>query len=78
MAWLKLLKENSERFSKDTLARVIHEISILISGIDLPNPVLDNLLSSCKEHFRTVVSVGDTKPAEAFPRLQNDSVLKFQ
>ncbi|KAF3450202.1 hypothetical protein FNV43_RR06282 [Rhamnella rubrinervis] len=72
MAWLKLLKENSKRFSRDTLVQVVHEISLRSSGIDLPNPVFDNLVSSCKEHLRTFVSVADTKPAETFPRLQSD------
>lgn len=73
MAWKKLLKENSERFSKDTLVQVIHEIST-----HLPNPVLDNLLVSCEEHFRNVVSVADCELTETFPRLQTESSFKFQ
>ncbi|KAH7545584.1 hypothetical protein FEM48_Zijuj01G0109000 [Ziziphus jujuba var. spinosa] len=77
-AWLKLLKEDSKRFSKDSLIRLIHEISILISGRDCPNPVLDNVLASCKEVCRTGVIVADIKPTETFSRTQIDSDLKFQ
>lgn len=77
-AWLKLLKEDTNRFSKDSLIRLIHEISILISGRDCPNPVLENLLASCKQLCRTGVTVADIKRTETFSRTQTDSDLKFQ
>lgn len=54
MAWLKLFKENSERFGKHTILRLINEVKVLIVGRNYPNPVLDNLLASCEDCFMTL------------------------
>ncbi|PON63654.1 Tetratricopeptide-like helical domain containing protein [Parasponia andersonii] len=52
-AWSKLLEENSKRFQKGTLVRLVHEVSNIVARSDQPNPALDNLLVSCKELSRT-------------------------
>lgn len=39
-AWLKLLEENSERYRKGTLARLIQEVDNVIARSDRPNSVL--------------------------------------
>ncbi|KAL5834032.1 hypothetical protein ACOSQ3_017706 [Xanthoceras sorbifolium] len=55
-AWLSLFKNNSWRFEEDTLVRLLHEASIHTTRSNPPNPVLLNLISSCKEFLRTYIA----------------------
>lgn len=50
-SWLNLFKENSQRFQKDTVVRLMNEASNIVSNNSLPNPTLENLIQSCKEFF---------------------------
>lgn len=59
-AWLNLFKENAQRFEKDTLVGLINEVSILIDRSDSPNPVFQNLITSCKEFFRIRTEIYST------------------
>ncbi|XP_057980925.1 pentatricopeptide repeat-containing protein At1g30610, chloroplastic isoform X2 [Malania oleifera] len=52
-ALLKLFKENIQRFQKDSLYCLIHELNTLIDINDLPNPVLLNLFASLTNFLRT-------------------------
>lgn len=53
-AWLKFFKENSQHFGQDTLIRLLHEASSsLTTRNGSPYPVLQNLISSCKDLLRT-------------------------
>lgn len=49
MAWLKLFKENAQRFQKDTLVGLIQEIGVFLGRSDLPDPIFQNLITSCRE-----------------------------
>ncbi|XP_050367964.1 pentatricopeptide repeat-containing protein At1g30610, chloroplastic [Argentina anserina] len=64
-AWLNLFKENAERFQKDTLVQLVHEISILTANSDAVNPVFENLMMCCREFDRdldrTSVKTGNFK-----------------
>ncbi|KAJ7969224.1 putative Pentatricopeptide repeat-containing protein [Quillaja saponaria] len=59
MSWLNLFKENARRFKKDTLIQLIHEVRTFISRNDLWDPVLRNLVESCKEFCETDLSTAD-------------------
>ncbi|XP_061353562.1 pentatricopeptide repeat-containing protein At1g30610, chloroplastic [Gastrolobium bilobum] len=48
-SWLNLFKENSQRFKKDTLVRLMNDASNIVSNSSLPNPILVYLIQSCKE-----------------------------
>ncbi|KAK7404281.1 hypothetical protein VNO78_05051 [Psophocarpus tetragonolobus] len=50
-SWMNLFKENSQRFQKDTIVRLMTEISNIVSGNNLLNPTLEYLMQSCKEFF---------------------------
>ncbi|CAL9016112.1 unnamed protein product [Prunus brigantina] len=63
-AWLKLFKENAERFQKDTFVRLVHEGSVLINRTDRSNPVFQNLMTACGELDRTCLVGADFKPSE--------------
>ncbi|KAH9747626.1 pentatricopeptide repeat-containing protein [Citrus sinensis] len=53
-AWLKFFKENSQHFGQDTLIQLLHEASSsLTTRNGSPYPVLQNLISSCKDFLRT-------------------------
>ncbi|XP_077253320.1 pentatricopeptide (PPR) repeat-containing protein isoform X2 [Tasmannia lanceolata] len=54
-AWLDLFNSNANRFQKDTLVRLVHEVSTIIAETDEPNPIFQNLQSSCKEFINTRV-----------------------
>jgi hypothetical protein len=57
-SWLNLFKENSQRFQKDTLIRLMNAASNVISNTSVPNPALVCLIQSCKEFcFATNLSV---------------------
>ncbi|XP_058760784.1 pentatricopeptide repeat-containing protein At1g30610, chloroplastic-like [Vicia villosa] len=49
LSWLNLFKENSQRFHKDTLVRLMNAASNVISNNSVPNPALVCLVQSCKE-----------------------------
>lgn len=60
LSWLNLLKENSQRFKKDTLVRLMNAASNVVSNSSVPNPTLVCLMQSCKEFcFATELSVAD-------------------
>lgn len=63
-AWLKLFKENAEKFQKDTFVRLVHEGSILINRTDRSNPVFQNLMAACGELDRTCLVGVDFKQSE--------------
>ncbi|XP_057456870.1 pentatricopeptide repeat-containing protein At1g30610, chloroplastic [Lotus japonicus] len=50
-SWLSLFKENSQRYQKDTIVRLINGASNVVSNSSLPNPILVCLMQSCKEFF---------------------------
>ncbi|GLT89271.1 hypothetical protein SLE2022_072600 [Rubroshorea leprosula] len=52
-AWLNLFNHNTHRFGQDTIAQLLNEINIIFSKTDSSSPVLQNLLTSCKELLRT-------------------------
>lgn len=56
-AWLNLFEENAQRFRKDTLMRLMHEVRVLAAQSNSPNPVLQNLLISCSDYNRPRVKV---------------------
>lgn len=59
-SWLKLFKENSQRFQKDTIVGLMNEASNIVSNNSFPNPTLEYLIQSCKEFlFATVLSTAD-------------------
>ncbi|KAI3852656.1 hypothetical protein MKW92_003753 [Papaver armeniacum] len=62
--WLYLFQNNSSRFQKDTLIGLIHELNNIIAGSDRSNPILENLICSCKEFFDRTADA-DPVPNEA-------------
>jgi len=48
-SWLNLFKENSKRFRKDTVLRLMNAASNVISNNSMPNPALVCLIQSCKD-----------------------------
>ncbi|XP_031404821.1 pentatricopeptide repeat-containing protein At1g30610, chloroplastic [Punica granatum] len=52
-AWLKLFKENAQRFRRDTLARLTREIRVHMASTALPALGLQNLVASCDEFIST-------------------------
>lgn len=67
-AWLNLFKENAQRFQKDTLVQLVRAVSILTAQSDGPNPVFENLMTSCEELDRT----GDLKPSGSVCTVQTE------
>lgn len=53
-AWLNLLRENSNRFRRDTLANLTREGSVLVAQTDSPNPVIENLVTSCTDFLKPI------------------------
>lgn len=52
LSWLNLLKENAQRFQKDTLVRLMDDVNTLVSKSSLSLPALEaleNLMLSWKE-----------------------------
>lgn len=64
IAWLNLFEENAHRFRNDALFRLMHEVSILINRSESPNPVVQNLMSACKEFCRTHMTLAEIKQIE--------------
>ncbi|KAM1571282.1 hypothetical protein ACFX10_036195 [Malus domestica] len=62
-AWLKLFKENAERFQNDTFVRLVDEGSILVNRSDRSNPVFQNLMAACGEvdRIRLAGAAGSTR-----------------
>ncbi|KAK3030873.1 hypothetical protein RJ639_037330 [Escallonia herrerae] len=54
-AWLSFFRENAHRFQKETLVRLINEVSVLIAGSDYPNIIFQNLTISCKKILNTQI-----------------------
>ncbi|XP_052202096.1 pentatricopeptide repeat-containing protein At1g30610, chloroplastic isoform X6 [Diospyros lotus] len=52
-AWLNCLKENTHRFQKATVVRLVHEGSILASRGDSQHLVFQNLVTASEEFLRT-------------------------
>lgn len=75
-AWSKLLEENSKRFQKGTLVRLVHEVSNITARSDQPNPALDNLLASCKKLLRTCAQA-HVEPKQTFSSLETEPALTF-
>ncbi|KAE9593472.1 hypothetical protein Lal_00028819 [Lupinus albus] len=48
-SWLNLFKDNSQRFQKDRLVRLMNEASNVVSNSSTANPILVYLMESCKE-----------------------------
>ncbi|XP_058197024.1 pentatricopeptide repeat-containing protein At1g30610, chloroplastic isoform X2 [Rhododendron vialii] len=48
-SWLHCFKENTHRFQKDSLVRLVHEGSIMMSRSDSRNQIFENLVNSCRE-----------------------------
>lgn len=53
-AWLNLLRKNSNRFRRDTLANLTREGSVLVAQTDSPNPVIENLVTSCTNFLKPI------------------------
>ncbi|KAL6332292.1 hypothetical protein AAG906_004854 [Vitis piasezkii] len=76
-AWLNLFTENAGRFQTESLVELMHEASVLIARADMPNPVLQNLLASCKEFLRTHMTVSsDSSRTETATAIQSEVALK--
>lgn len=52
-AWLKLFKENVQRFQKDTLACITREVRVHMASTESPLIELQNFVESCDEFLRT-------------------------
>lgn len=64
LSWLNLLKENAQRFEKDTLGRLMDDVNTLVSKSSLPLPALEaleNLMTSLKEFCGADLSGSDVK-----------------
>ena len=64
LSWLNLLKENGQRFQKDTLVRLMDDLNTLVSKSSLPLPALEaleNLMTSLKEFCGADLSGSDVK-----------------
>ena len=79
-AWLNLFTENAGRFQTESLVELMHEASVRIARADMPNPVLQNLLASCKEFLRTHMTVSsvssDSSRTETATAIQSEVALK--
>lgn len=79
-AWLNLFTENAGRFQTESLVELMHEASVLIARADMPNPVLQNLLASCKEFLRTHMTVSsvssESSRTETATAIQSEVALK--
>ncbi|RZC47079.1 hypothetical protein C5167_040022 [Papaver somniferum] len=63
--WLYLFQNNSNRFQKETIIGLIHELNNIIAGSDRSNPILENLIHSCKEFVMDRTPEADPVPNEA-------------
>lgn len=48
-SWMHCFKENAHRFQKDSLVRLVHEGSIIMSRSGSQNLIFENLVTSCRE-----------------------------
>ncbi|XAR50762.1 hypothetical protein NMG60_11005182 [Bertholletia excelsa] len=55
--WLNCLKENARRFEHDSLMRLVREGTLFVSKDESQDLMLRNLVSSCREFFRTHMEV---------------------
>ncbi|CAK7357382.1 unnamed protein product [Dovyalis caffra] len=75
-AWLNLFEENGQRFRKDTLMRLMHEVRVRAARSNSPNPVLQNLLISCSNYNRPRVKVPEINQTELLCTVQSETSLK--
>ncbi|KAK4253455.1 hypothetical protein QN277_010125 [Acacia crassicarpa] len=64
LSWLNLLKENGQRFQRDTLVRLMDDVNTLVSKSSLPLPALEaleKLMLSLKEFCSPDLSETDIK-----------------
>ncbi|XP_050220610.1 pentatricopeptide repeat-containing protein At1g30610, chloroplastic [Mercurialis annua] len=76
VAWLNLFKENAERIRTDTLVQLKHEVAMLIARTNPPNPVLQNLLTSCNDFLNTRVKVTESNMTEIVYTAQSQTASK--
>ncbi|KAL2329274.1 hypothetical protein Fmac_022701 [Flemingia macrophylla] len=75
-SWLNLFKENSQRFQKDTIVRLMDEASYIVAKKSLPNPTLEYLIQSCKEFlFSTDHSAAHTDSVKGVFAVENNLVI---
>ncbi|KAM7500453.1 hypothetical protein LguiA_024867 [Lonicera macranthoides] len=74
-SWTKFISENRHCFQKETLLRLVHEVSALISKSESPNLIFQNMLSSCKAILRTQFRVEEIDQTETVSRLQYETSL---
>ncbi|XP_050288095.1 pentatricopeptide repeat-containing protein At1g30610, chloroplastic-like isoform X2 [Quercus robur] len=75
-AWLNLLEENAHRFRKDALFRLIQEVGIHTNRTELSNLAVQNLVSACKEFFRTNMTLAEIKEIETVCSAQTELAFK--
>ncbi|XP_073263891.1 pentatricopeptide repeat-containing protein At1g30610, chloroplastic-like [Populus alba] len=56
-AWLNLFEENAQRFRKDTLTRLMHEVRVLAAQSNLPNPLANQHVLVMMIRFRVRMSL---------------------
>ena len=74
-SWTNFISENRHCFQKETLLRLVHEVSALISKSESPNLIFQNMLSSCKEILRIQFRVEEIDQTETVSRLQYETSL---
>lgn len=55
-SWLHCFKENAHCFQKDSLVRLVHEGSIIMSRSDSRNHIFENLVTCCREFLEDHVT----------------------
>lgn len=70
-SWLNFLKDNAQRFRRDTLIHLAHEASVLVARSNPPNPVLQNLLTACNDFLKTPGKVPEGNLAEIVCAVQS-------
>ncbi|KAL6981476.1 hypothetical protein U1Q18_023104 [Sarracenia purpurea var. burkii] len=58
-SWLSFFEENAHRFQKDSLVRLLHEVSVLVSRSDSQNLIFHNLVASCREFLKTKMPLSE-------------------
>ncbi|KAM7263245.1 hypothetical protein ACFE04_000928 [Oxalis oulophora] len=52
-SWLKLFKENAQRFRIDSLDELLDQAAIVTAESNSSNSIIQNLLTACREYLRT-------------------------
>lgn len=74
-SWSSFFRENAHIFRKDTLVRLVEEVSTIISRSDSPKLMFQNLLASCKELLRTQMTVAEVDQTESASRVKYEAAL---